>query len=387
LLGCDEGEGGAGKQATLDASVDAGRDAGTTEPSDADQTLSPRVEIPNPLISVDKPFAASASVSAAGSLVDGAYHNGRRPTFDLSDAANPPWAAIELGLGPSRLLITWADTGWTEYNSLSGGAPSAYRIETSGDTTNGADGTWEVVVTVTDNTVRTRGHGFPFEGKSWVRMVMTGAASGATEVEIDEIAVYDTSASGDARPQDTWFFLGDSITKGAFNRNLGADGNFDEIITARLPDYQPAIINGGIGGTLSADGAARVSEMLALYPDFQHIAILYGTNDAWGNKDVATSGFEENLRNIIEPVLADGRVPHLARIPYAESGEHDTLPDFNAVIDRLTEEYGLPAGPDLYAWFQANPDFADGVHPSDNGYKELNRLWAESVLGLYGAVQ
>ena len=97
------------------------------------------------------------------------------------------------------------------------------------------NGTWEMVAEVTDNSVRTRGHSFSFSGKSWLKMVVTAAKTGENEVKIDELAVYDISASGNARPQDTWLFFGDSITKGAFNRDLGTGNNFDERITARFP--------------------------------------------------------------------------------------------------------------------------------------------------------
>jgi hypothetical protein len=77
-------------------------------------------------------------------------------------------------------------------------------------------------------------------------------------------------------------------------------------------------------------------------------------------------------------------VPVLARIPYA-SEAHTTLPEFNDVIDRLTEEYGLPCGPDLYGHFKENDDelSSDGVHLTSFGYSNMNGEWAEAALELY----
>ena len=45
---------------------------------------------------------------------------------------------------------------------------------------------------------------------------------------------------------------------------------------------------------------------------------------------------------------------------------------------------GLLPGPDLYAWFRANPgELRDGLHPTDRGAVETARLWADSAAPLY----
>jgi lysophospholipase L1-like esterase len=77
-------------------------------------------------------------------------------------------------------------------------------------------------------------------------------------------------------------------------------------------------------------------------------------------------------------------VPILARIPYSTQAM-TTLPMFNAVIDRISTANGLPCGPDLYAWFRDHPEEIsnDGVHPTDVGYRSMNRLWANAMLGRY----
>jgi len=43
------------------------------------------------------------------------------------------------------------------------------------------------------------------------------------------------------------------------------------------------------------------------------------------------------------------------------------------------QEYDLPAGPDLYAYFEQNPShLRDGLHPTEtDGIRAIQRLWAE----------
>jgi len=343
-----------------------------------------------PLISVGKPVVASAGVTDPDKVTDGVYtHAGA----SMPAASLPGTIAINVGAGPTRLLLSWADVGWNDYNTPAPGqSPGAYRIETSGDTTNGTDGTWDVVVTVADNPVRERAHAFAFAGKSWVRVVVTavakpaGAAMMPAGVTFDEIALYDVSAVVTGRPDDTWFFMGDSITVNAFRRQLGVGTGFDEQVHAARPDFRPALLDGGIGGELSNMGVQHIDDWLALNPDLQHVALMYGTNDSWGDKSPSTTTFEENMTTIIQKVLAAGRVPIIARIPYSAQATK-TLPGFNAIVDRLSTDNGLPCGPDFYAWFATHPDQLgpDGVHPSEDGYRSMNRLWAEAMLRLYPA--
>jgi lysophospholipase L1-like esterase len=356
-----------------------------------------RVDRPARLISVGKPVAASSGVTNPMKVVDGVYaHAGA--FLPAPTAQSPAWLAINVGAGPARLLLTWADIGWNDYNTpVPGGSPASYRIETSGDSTDGVDGRWDRAVDVPINTVRERAHTFAFAGQAWVKVVVTAAANGsgsAVGVSIDEIGVYDVTPAvppvGDAaRPTDTWFFMGDSLTAGAFRRQLGVGTSFDALIQARRPAFSPVVLNGGIGGELSTNGLAHVSEWLALNPDILHIAILYGTNDSWGVSTAASANlqtFTSNMTAMVDMMIVDGRVPIVARIPYATKA-HDMLAPFNAAIDALSASRGLPCGPDLYQWFKDHPEELsdDGVHPSDIGYRSVNKLWADAMLGRYPA--
>jgi lysophospholipase L1-like esterase len=124
--------------------------------------------------------------------------------------------------------------------------------------------------------------------------------------------------------------------------------------------------------------------VLELNPDITYFGVGYGTNDSWGNRRLEQSSFEGDLTTMVERLLAEGKIPVLARIPYA-SKEHSTLPEFNEVIDRLTRDHGLPCGPDLYAYFKGHEEElnSDGVHPTGYGYQNMNGEWAEAALELY----
>jgi acyl-CoA thioesterase I len=338
--------------------------------------------VANPLVSRGKP--AFASSGNARLINDGVYRaNSWDAGAPTSDA--PAWIAIQVGSGFQRLLLSW--TASYNYNYARGatetdyGAPLDYTIETSQNSTDGEDGDWQPVATVTANPVRTRAHSFDFDGQSWVRLTITAAPSmSANGIQLDEIDVHDVSNGS----EDTWFFLGDSITAFAYDRAREDQPSFAEVVHAKHAGHFPALINGGIGSELTTAGVARIDQALELNPDFRFFAIGYGTNDSWGNQlPVAT--FKSNLQTIIDRVKAAKRVPVLAHIPFSPDGNHDNVGPYNQAIDELTQTNDLPVGPDLYGWFEAHPDQlqTDKVHPAPAGRVAMNQLWADAMDPLY----
>ena len=215
-------------------------------------------------------------------------------------------------------------------------------------------------------------------------MVITAApAKASSGVQIGEIDVHDISATGADLPEDTWFFLGDSITAFAYDRTNPP--SFATLIdTATSHAYFPAMINGGIGGELTGGGLARLDEVLALNPQYRFFAITYGTNDSWGNK-TDTSAFRSNLQMMIDKIKAAGRTPVLSHVPYSDDGNHTTLDKFNAVIDDLTRTNQLQVGPDFTTYFMMHTDQLgdDKVHPAPPGRQAMNQLWADAMRVVY----
>jgi acyl-CoA thioesterase I len=388
-LACSSTNNGPAGDAGGDASSDEGAPDGGTDTT-VDSGPPPIITHPNPIISRHKPtFPAPAAV-----IDNTTYHDGGWAT---RVTALPATAAINIGAGPSRLLVQWDDGGTYNYKDPPGttvyGLPMAYTLDVSADSTNGADGTWSTLVTVTDNAVRTRGHAIDFAGMSWVRMTITGAPPtiSGSGVQIGEIDVHDISATGSGMPDDTWFFMGDSITAFAYDRAAGHQPSFAAGINMALPDYFPAMINGGIGSETSAQGLARLPEALALNPDYRFFVLGYGTNDA--NRGT-TASFQTNMQAMIDMVTAAGRIPIIPRIPFSGNPGYARVADYNAIVDALVASNQLIPGPDLYAHFTDHPEeftcppcgsgrATDNLHPNDVGLAAMNQLWTDAARGLY----
>jgi acyl-CoA thioesterase I len=388
---------------------DAGIDAGPTCPSPFDGSATLAVTHPNPLISLGAPAFASPNGNAAPLVTNGIYHaggwNAGNPT-----AAAPSWVAIKLATGPTRVLLSWDDGGTYDYDYYTYitpppqtvyGLPTEYHLDVSADSTNGSDGTWTTVVPTVQNQVRTRAHSFDFTGMSWVKMVITNGPAnmpdaGVAEpggVVIGQIDVHDLSATGSCLPDDTWFFMGDSITAFAYDRALLHQPSFAAGINGAQPAYFPAMINGGIGSEKSGDGLLRLQNALDWNPDFRFFLLGYGTNDSAGGQ-IDSYTFGVNMQTMIDMIRAAGRVPIIPHIPYAGDGTHGGIPQYNTVIDALTAKNGLLAGPDFYSYFMTNSpaDFTcgcsggrttDNLHPNETGLQAMNALWTTQMRPLY----
>src|SRR4051812_158824 len=105
---------------------------------------------PAPLLSRGKSVVASKRGTNADHLTDGKYKAGVWEGGTPS-AEKPSWAAFEIGPGPQRLLLAWTASGSFNHNETTYGGPGSYRVEVSADSTNGEDGAWKPVATVTGN--------------------------------------------------------------------------------------------------------------------------------------------------------------------------------------------------------------------------------------------
>lgn len=83
-------------------------------------------------------MAAGADVEDPGRLVDGTYGQASRTRFGTLDDG-PEWVSIDLSAGHETVLVTLQSDG-ASYHQENSGAPLAYALKTSGDTTDGSDG-------------------------------------------------------------------------------------------------------------------------------------------------------------------------------------------------------------------------------------------------------
>jgi len=361
---------------------------------------------PNPLISMGKPtFGYSPDANQSTSGIFNTYNSSWNAGYPTP--ANPAWIAINIGQGPSRVMLQWNAGGNYNYLETDFGGPGNYALYTSSNSTTGADGTWTQVVSVTNNQYRTRAHSFAFAGMSWIKMVITAApTTNSVNGELNSLngaafsrmEVYNVSAaySRGRLPEDTWFFMGDSITAFWVDRadSSGAPPLFTNDTSCSLPsfanwisygytNYFPSIVDAGIGGTTSDNGLVSLPQYLIDNPDYYYWALDYGANDAAGNT-TNTATYQYNMQQMINMLLANGRMPVIPHINYACDGGHNGVPYFNAVIDELVATNHILAGPDVYSYFiNHTNEYVDCLHPNALGMRDYNLLWARAMFHLY----
>jgi Lysophospholipase L1 and related esterases len=191
--------------------------------------------------------------------------------------------------------------------------------------------------------------------------------------------------------------LGDSITAGSHDDNP-ADGIGYEPILCNLlaasSGLPTTIVNEGMSGTSSADGAASISDTLSKYPSAKYFLIMYGSNDAYNDNTTAavpsgmglipsddgyTGSYKDNMQKIISAILAAGKTPYLGEVPYSSDPlrSNGMIYEYNAVIEELfiTNDISVTPPP-FYAYFHTHQDeLADGHHPNGTGYQSMANLW------------
>ena len=337
---------------------------------------------PNPLVSRFKPIYASFSGSPA-MLVNGKFGE---TAWTVSDSS---WIAVKLDAGISRVFFTWNCTNYMWSDSIANPrdcaeglpVPTSYHILISGNSTNGNDGTWTAADSVFDNIVAARAHRIALSDANWVKMAVSKGGG-----KIDEIEVFDISDGAD----DTWFFLGTSMTANMFKGPVQFK-NFRNYIMEYVQEFNPkatpAFIRGGIGCATSNGFASDMKKLMEIAGNVCYFAIEVGTNDAWGGSADNVKSFSDNLQTIISACKSNGTTPIIARIPATnpEKSSWQINEAYLKVIDDLTKQHNLTPGPDFYDWFAKHPDELkdDGIHPTQRGGASMQRLWAEAVYKLY----
>jgi peptidoglycan/xylan/chitin deacetylase (PgdA/CDA1 family)/lysophospholipase L1-like esterase len=187
--------------------------------------------------------------------------------------------------------------------------------------------------------------------------------------------------------------VGDSITFGSHD-DISTDGTGFEPILGNLltasKGVPVTIANEGVSGATSADGASTISSSLSKYPSAKYYLVMYGTNDAYlpglpsgrglipGYPGYGGS-FKDNMQKIVSAILAAGKTPYLAEVPYTSDPlrSNAMIYEYNAAIDELFLTNNiLVTPPPFYAYFQTHPgELADGIHPNGTGYQSMADLW------------
>ncbi|MGE5753270.1 MAG: SGNH/GDSL hydrolase family protein, partial [Deltaproteobacteria bacterium] len=138
------------------------------------------------------------------------------------------------------------------------------------------------------------------------------------------------------------------------------------------------VANAGVSGTTSSDGAASISVTLSAHPTATHYLVMYGSNDAFVPA-VPIGSYKDSMQRIVSAIVAAGKTPCLAKVPYASNPDLDdaAIRGYNEAVDELVAANGIAcASPDFYSWFISHPgQLADGLHPNGTGYQSMATLW------------
>jgi lysophospholipase L1-like esterase len=187
--------------------------------------------------------------------------------------------------------------------------------------------------------------------------------------------------------------VGDSITAGSHD-DISADGiGFEPVLSGLLTTskgYPNMVANEGVSGSRSADGAAAISGTLSRHPAAKYYLVMYGSNDAIvpavpsgrgllpGDPGYAGS-YKDNMQRIVSAILAAGKIPYLAEVPYTSDPlrSNEMIFEYNAAVDELFIANDIRVTPPpFYSHFLNHPgELDDGLHPNGTGYQSMGNLW------------
>jgi hypothetical protein len=358
---------------------------------------------PMPLISRGVPAFAS---SGTASLANDADYDTMWRSNETTSTSTPSWIAYDLSSVPAAQrqhvdVVFYAAGGdYSEYDiyaksgAVTYNEPRDYTLEGNaapGGASSAPTSGWQTLTTVTGNTLISKQHAVDLNGYSWLRLNVTAVNGSSqnynTAVNLD---VHDASKG----IEDSWLFLGDSITAFAM-RNDGAGigaPSFAALVHASKKAYFPAAEGAGEGGWTSGtaftipspDGNGTLFDSWIRNFPGRFVCLSYGTNDgADTNGGQATF---DNFVKMIGIVTSASKVPCIPHVPWAEDAAHQTNAQvINGRIDSLYKMYpAVVKGPDLYAILQGHTEwFQDNLHPNPQGREQYRQGWANAVLGLY----
>ena len=362
--------------------ADASQDGGTTD-ADAGPGYASM-----PLVSRGLPAFASYEQSPAAGAVDADYATSWR-SGHVPSVADPDWIALDISSIPANqrasLYSIWFNEAGYNYETSDASSYTLmgdFAIESNAGPGGGqppAAG-WTPLATKTQNTLSSGAHVLATGGANWLRIVCTKGAPNAAAQNTDtslQWELYDAHAGVDA-----WKFGGDSITANSMGHKATND-SVNQLVNKAAPDF-PAFEMAGHGGWTTATLLGVIDAYLANFPG-RFYGLALGTNDAGGSP----ATYSANMSQLIDKVLAAGKVPVLPTIPYTgEPGHVSTILLLNAEVQKLYTTYGakLLRGPDLYqvlydgrATMFTNPT---DLHPNELGNAAIRQAWADAMVKL-----
>lgn len=185
--------------------------------------------------------------------------------------------------------------------------------------------------------------------------------------------------------------FGDSVTFGFLDQKrrdfrLTTSNNYPNILQGQLRSLDPAwrVVNRGVGGELSGQGAARFGSILRIdQPGF--VLIMEGTNDA--TQCIDSRAVINNLASMVRTAQANKTIPILGTIPPSFRNDpcaDDVIAETNASIHSLAASSNVVVaeifdGMNQRDLFGISPD-RDPIHPNEQGYRVMANIWFQAMM-------
>ncbi|MGD0444518.1 MAG: arylesterase [Edaphobacter sp.] len=177
----------------------------------------------------------------------------------------------------------------------------------------------------------------------------------------------------DKRPVIVCF--GDSLTAG-YGADLGK--SYPDYLQAALDakGYHYRVVNEGISGNTTKDGAERVGTIVAIKPAI--VVVEFGGND--GLRGLRIEDSRANLDKIVKTLKASGTKVVLAGITLPPDYGPDYIQQFNETYTLLAKKYNVP----LLPFILKGVFGVDGMMQRDNTHATAagNKVVANNVLPL-----
>lgn len=165
----------------------------------------------------------------------------------------------------------------------------------------------------------------------------------------------------------TILFLGDSLTEGfGINQEDAFPSLVETLIESEL-NTTVTIINGGVSGSTTSDGLARLKWYLKKKPSLMFLAL--GANDGLRGLDLKES--QKNLEEIIRYAQEDNVTVLLAGMLMPPNYGVEYTEDFKKMYEEIAVKYELNSMSFLLEGVAGEKALnqRDGIHPNEEGHK------------------
>lgn len=167
----------------------------------------------------------------------------------------------------------------------------------------------------------------------------------------------------------TILFLGDSLTEGyGLNKEEAFPKLVQNLILKKLKK-NVKVINGGVSGSTTSDGLARLKWYIRKQPDLIFIAL--GANDGLRGLDLTQS--QKNLEEIILYAKKSNAKVFLAGMLMPPNYGPTYSKNFKNMYEKTSLKYKLKTMPFLLEGVAGKRELnqRDGIHPNAKGHKHI----------------